>query len=199
MSEREQPTNEDRERPPTVDTPRIWAASLLDYNNGYLHGRWIDATQDPDDIQAEITAMLAESPTTAQTGQPAEEWAIHDFDGFGDLRIDEHESISYIAKVAAGITEHGLAFAAYADVMQDEDALAGFEDSYLGHYDSTEAYAQQMVDDLGYDELLNRAVPESFRAYVRIDVEQLARDLHYGGDIHAVRADDDGVWIFAAQ
>ena len=38
-------------------TPRIYVASLSDYNAGHLHGRWIDADQDPDAIREEIAAM----------------------------------------------------------------------------------------------------------------------------------------------
>lgn len=45
-----------------TDTPRIYVASLSDYNAGRLHGEWIDATQELDDIWAEIHAMLAKSP-----------------------------------------------------------------------------------------------------------------------------------------
>ena len=49
-------------------------------------------------------------PTTARYGEVAEEWAIHDYDGFGELRLDENEALSTIARVAGGIREHGDAF-----------------------------------------------------------------------------------------
>src|SRR3954468_4463852 len=68
--------------------PRIWVASLSDYNSGTLHGAWIDAARDESELQADIETMLAASPLTAATGEPAEEWAIHDSDGFAPLRID---------------------------------------------------------------------------------------------------------------
>lgn len=42
-------------------SPRIWVASLSDYNNGHLHGVWIDAAQDVDAIHDEIAAMLRDS------------------------------------------------------------------------------------------------------------------------------------------
>jgi antirestriction protein len=42
--------------------PRIYVADLGAYNNGILHGCWIDADQDADDIGTEITAMLRDSP-----------------------------------------------------------------------------------------------------------------------------------------
>jgi antirestriction protein len=110
---------EQNEAEPAIQ-PQIWVASLADYNHGTLHGQWLDAAQDEAELQAGINAMLAASPLTAQTGEPAEEWAIHDYQGFGAIPIYEHEDHGWISQVAKGIAEHGLAFAAYADVMQDE-------------------------------------------------------------------------------
>ena len=42
--------------------PRIYVACLAAYNNGYLHGAWIDADQDTDEIRAEVAAMLLSCP-----------------------------------------------------------------------------------------------------------------------------------------
>ncbi len=55
-------------------TPKIYIACLAAYNNGYLHGKWIDATQDVDSIYSNIRNVLASSPIP-----DAEEWAIHDY------------------------------------------------------------------------------------------------------------------------
>jgi antirestriction protein len=176
--------------------PRIWVASLADYNNGTLHGAWIDATRDEPELQADIDAMLAASPLTAETGEPAEEWVIHDYDGFGRLRIDEHENLRWISRVGKGIAEHGLAFAAYADVMEEEGLLAGFEDDYLGHYDDLHSYIEQLINDAGYDRILDENLPASIRPYVKIDITATANDLLRGGDLHAIPAPDGGVWIF---
>jgi len=176
--------------------PRIWAASLADYNNGVLHGAWIEAAREPEEIQAAITAMLAASPWTARTGEPAEEWAIHDRDGFGALRIDEHENLRWISSVGKGIAQHGLAFAAYAEVVEDEELLASFDQEYLGHYDSLHAYLEQTINDLGYDRILDEVVPPKLRPYVKIDLDATARDLQFGGDLHVLAAQEGGVWIF---
>lgn len=182
------------------DGPRIWVGSLSDYNNGVLHGDWIDAAREPDEIWADVHRILAESPTTARTGEPAEEWGIFDYDGFGSARVYQHDHLDGVARVARGIAEHGLAFAAWADVMEgDEQALNQFEDAYLGHYDSVEAYAEQLIDDLGYEQLLDEAIPDHLRSYVRIDTDALARDMQLGGDIHAITAEDGGVWLFDAR
>jgi antirestriction protein len=64
--------------------PRIYVACLAAYNNGYLHGVWIDAAQEPWSIYDEVKAMLAASPVAG-----AEEWAIHDYEGFRGVRIEE--------------------------------------------------------------------------------------------------------------
>ena len=62
--------------PVMPDPPRIYVACLAAYNNGCLHGRWIDATT-PDEIRREVSAMLAASPEPG-----SEEHAIHDYEGF---------------------------------------------------------------------------------------------------------------------
>ena len=49
----------------TLDTPRIYVACLAAYNNGRLHGRWIDAT-DPHKVWEQVNAMLAASPEPLQ-------------------------------------------------------------------------------------------------------------------------------------
>lgn len=196
INEQGQVESAERLRP----TPSIWVGSLSDYNNGVLHGEWLDAAREEDDIQADIAAMLARSPTTARTGEPAEEWGIFDYEGFNQLRIDQHEELELVSQIARGVAEHGLAYAAYAEVMDgDRDAMAGFEDAYLGHYDSVEAYAEQLVDDLGYQQAVDQALPESMRPYARIDTAALAHDLQISGDIYVLPADDGGVWLFDAR
>lgn len=171
--------------------PRIYVASLTDYNAGILHGDWLTADQDPDDLQTAIDEMLARSPTSG-----AEEFAVHDFEGFGTYGVAEYDSLDWLSRIARGIGEHGLAFAAWAQQCDnDEDQLARFEDAYLGEWESLTTYVEEMLDDLGYGEMLERAVPEWLQAYVSVDVEGFARDLELSGDVHAVQH-DAGVWVF---
>lgn len=42
-------------------TPRFYAACLASYNNGVLHGVWIDASTDTDEMQEQVNAMLRAS------------------------------------------------------------------------------------------------------------------------------------------
>ena len=74
---------------------RIYVADLAAYNNGILHGVWIDATQDIDDIQEQINDMLASSPE-----EDAEEYAIRDDEGFAGYSISEYEVIQRAHEVA---------------------------------------------------------------------------------------------------
>ncbi len=84
--------------------PRIYVASLSDYNNGHLHGCWIRAAQDPDLIYDEIHQMLATSPSPQ-----AEEWAIHDYEGFTPHDICETADIPTITRIAMEIIQLQLA------------------------------------------------------------------------------------------
>ena len=179
------------ERDPEV-VPRIYVASLSDYNDGRLVGRWLDASVPVDDLAEGIQAMLAASPSSG-----AEEWAIQDYEGFGPLRLDEYESMETVSEVARGIATHGPAFAHWAALVGSHDvqALERFEDAYLGYWDSIETYADQLLDDLGLPEVLERSLPDSLQPYVTIDVEGFARDLELSGDVSA-SSGDGGVYIF---
>ena len=63
----------------------------------------------------------------------AEEWAIHDHQGSGPWQPGEHEPLGTVAQIAAGIAEHGDAYATLAaEISTDADTLDRFEDLYLG-------------------------------------------------------------------
>ena len=172
--------------------PRIYIASLSDYNAGRLHGAWIDAAADSEELAQSIQAMLKTSPEPG-----AEEWAIHDYEGFGPLRLEEYESLETVSGIALGLAEHGPAFAHWAALIDtnDREALGRFGDAYLGHWDSLTAYAEELLDDLGVYRQIEEALPEHLQPYVMIDVEGMARDMELGGQITTSEG-DGGVYIF---
>jgi antirestriction protein len=180
--------------------PRIYAASLSDYNNGILHGQWIDATSEVEEMQQAINQMLAASPTTARYGEPAEEWAIHDYEDFGDIRVDENQSLATIAKWADGIERHGEAFAAWIAHVgeQSGDLIEQFEDCYQGEWESVEVYAQYLLDELGAQHVIGEA-PEWLQPYLKLDVEGFARDLEASGDVEASPTMAGATWIWVWQ
>jgi antirestriction protein len=171
----------------TPTTPRIYVACLAAYNNGHLHGEWIDADQSPEDIAAAVTAMLAASPEPG-----AEEWAIHDYEGFGELRLSEWESFERVSAIAEGVATHGPAFAAWLSYDADRDPVdaEAFEDAYLGEWDSMKAYAEDYAESTGlYD-----AAEAAGSRYVTVDVDSLARDLDI--ELYSVDADGGGIYVF---
>ena len=164
------------------DTPRIYVACLASYNAGILHGRWIDAT-DSDCIREEIAEMLSKSSEPI-----AEEWAIHDYENFGGIRLSEWEDLDKVAELGEMIEEHGAAFAAYADNVGVDHATAdGFQEAYCGEYESEENYAEEL-----FDELYAHEVPDHIASY--IDYEAFARDL-FMGDYYSIQG-ESGLYVF---
>ncbi len=151
---------------------RIYVACLASYNAGTLHGRWIDADQDADAIREEIAAMLRESPCPT-----AEEYAIHDFEGFEGIKIGEHEDIETVAELARAIDEHGEAFAAWwNNENRSEVDIDAFQDAYAGTYKSKADYAEELTEELGY--LSN--IPGFIKFH--IDYDGIANDMRLNGD-----------------
>lgn len=197
----------------TTDTPRIYVASLSDYNSGTLHGAWIDidSTMTGDDIHELVAEMLADSPenklcqwcgasVTDHTGErasthaplpgKAEEWAIHDYDGFGGLDLGEYESFDRIAEIGAAIEEHGLDVVA-AFVGNDSSAdLASISDAYLGEWDSLADYVEDFHESCGTE-------LGALEAY--IDWEKVARDWEYNGDVWTATSSNYKVLIFSSN
>lgn len=186
-------TQNSLKREDIAETPRIYVASLTDYNAGRLHGCWIDANQPADAIQEEIAQMLTESKEPI-----AEEWAIHDYEYFGDLELSEYAGIDQVAKAAYQIVEHGPVFAALLNYVGGtscmEEALRYMEEAYCGEYDSLIEYAEQFIDDCYADSLKN--LPEFIRFY--IDYEGIASDFELGGDVFTLECEGK-VHVFYAH
>ena len=174
-------------------TPRIYVASLADYNAGCLYGRWIDADQSADEIRKEIAELLAKSK------QPiAEEWAIHDYDNFGSLQLYEFEDLERVAEVARLIVEHGPLFAELVNHLGDmsnvDEARRYMEEAYRGAFDSLGDYAAGLIEDCYADVL--KSLPDFIRHH--IDCDGIGRDLELGGDVFTVSCDGH-VHVFDAQ
>jgi antirestriction protein len=168
-------------------TPRVYVACLAAYNNGRLHGEWIDAHQSADELHAAVQRMLAASPEPG-----AEEWAIHGYEGFGELRLSEWESFERVSAIAAGIAAHGDAFTAWLsyDGGRDASDVSAFEDAYRGEWDSLRAYAEEYAEQTGIYE----AAEKSGSSYVVVDIDMLERDLDI--ELYSVRSDQHTVYIF---
>ena len=146
----------------------IYVASLSDYNSGILHGRWISCLKGSDFIQDQINEMLAESPAAQKYNEIAEEWAIHDYDFYG-VSLDESEDLEQLTELADALQEHGESLAVYLETLGTRE-FSGFEDAFCGIYDSEEAYAQELTD-----EMMPHDAPSFLTQY--FDYEAFSRDL----------------------
>lgn len=169
------------------NNPRIYVACLAAYNNGYLHGAWIDADQDVDAIRDEIAAMLARSPIKG-----AEEYAIHDYEGFEGVTIREYASIDSVARMAAFITEHGaLGAGLLAQFIDDIDqAEAALQDCYHGQFASLADFMEEVTTE-------SVTIPDAVRYYV--DWEAMARDAEMSGEFFTIETAHDEVHVFSAR
>jgi antirestriction protein len=143
----------------------------------------IDATT-PEEVWREVSAMLRTSPEP-----DAEEWAIHDYEGFEGAYLSEYASFETVCELAEFIGEHGeLAACIYGHYGNDlEQARAAFGD-YAGEYRSAADFAEELHDDRG------PALPESLRYY--LDWQALARDMALNGEIMVFQTGFDEVHIF---
>lgn len=169
-------------------TSRIYVASLSDYNNGILFGNWFapdDYGFNSEELTAAVTRMLGDSPAKRRGLGVAEEWAIHDYEGFEGIRISEYESFDTVVDLAKAIDSFGSAEAQafglwLENIVGDityfsdpDDAVNRFQEAYIGEK-SLEDYAYEYAEDvLG----LTGAALDYF------DCEKFGRDLELGGDI----------------
>ena len=161
---------------------QIYVACLASYNNGILHGEWIDATLTEAEIWDAIQDIFASSPVP-----DAEEHAIHDYEGFYRVRIEEYSDIKTVAALASFISEHGELGAELVSYYGDlESAKVALDDHYMGEYDSVSDFAQSITEE-------TTQIPENLSFY--IDYDKMARDLEVN-DVIAIELGYQKVHVF---
>lgn len=182
--QREQTAKHDRARPETEPAPRaqprIYVADLASAAHGLEHGSWIDANQPADELDADIAAILDNSPTVG-----ADRWAVEATEDFAGLDLHGFTDTTLISRLARGVAEHGAAYAVYVQIVgsDDRDLLDRFEDFYVGSYDSPEAWAREVGKDLEWGAHLDQVVDPMLRPYVVIDYARFAHDQRQNWDV----------------
>jgi antirestriction protein len=183
---------------------RIYAACLASYNNGVLHGRWIDASADANAMQEEVNAMLRESrfpnvtvthPETGKTVWSAEEFAIHDMEGLPSS-FGEYTSLQEIADYVELVEEFGHIdeddmAAIFADFRSIDETREALQDRFAGIYESFRHYADDAADEM----LNNHDIKDDSPLARYFDYESFARDLKC--DVHTIDT-PSGVAVFYA-
>lgn len=128
--------------------------------------------------------LLANSPE-----DDAEEYAIHDHEGFAGHSVSENEGIERAHEVACFIEEHGEIagelLSHFGDII--DDAQKAIEDNYCGCYASLADYAEELTEE-------TTQIPEHLALY--IDYEKMERDMELGGDVFTIETGYQEVHIF---
>lgn len=197
--------------------PRIYVADLAAYNAGILHGVWVELDgKDEDEIQSEIDAMLRASPepnvmvdcpeckaegclpgclhgdshACKGTGKvpSAEEWAVHDYEGFEGLDPGEYPGLPTLVLWAKMLAEHGEAWSEYAEwVGKDYATEEDFNESYCGRFASRGDYAAELNAELG-------EMDSSHSLYPYVNWDAVARDMHLNGEVYFGDASNNQDW-----
>ena len=179
-----QPLNQRKEREMNkkVSEIRIYVACLAAYNSGILHGAWIDACQGVDNIWEDVEAMLKASPI-----EEAEEWAIHDYEGFAGASLSEYSSFDTVVELADFIKEVGELGGELVSYFGNVgSAKEAYNDHYAGEYNCVADFAQQITEETSN-------IPKNLEFY--IDYERMARDLEIN-DVLALEVKSGEVHIF---
>jgi antirestriction protein len=165
--------------------PRIYVACLAAYNGGRLHGAWVEVEDDLEAVLEVVAAMLAASPEPG-----AEEFAIHDHEGFGGVEIGEFMPLAKVVEIAAFLRERGELGAVVLNHFNGDldEAEGALEDGYLGQFDSLADYIQELTEE-------TTEIPETVRLY--IDYAAMARDVEISGDVFTIEAPGGQVHVFS--
>lgn len=195
---------------------KIYVACLASYNNGRLHGEWIDADSDADVMREEIARILRESPFPNVTVEcpdcegvdsadctickgkgvvpSAEEWAIHDYDGIPST-FSEYPDLQAIADFVELCEEwegqiDSDDMAAIAAHIGAEYAAEMMRDNFCGIYDSFRDYADESADEM----LACHDIKDDNPLARYFDYESFARDLSF--DMTTVELPSGKVAVF---
>ncbi|WP_199328594.1 antirestriction protein ArdA [Anabaena azotica] len=136
------------------NAPQIYVVCLSSYNSGLSHGMWIDCTQDAEKIEADIRWMLSWSPCRQYSA--CEDWAIHAYENWQGVHINEYEDIENLSELSQALLKHGEAYAAYYQYDSTSAYLEKFEEIYCGVYDSEEDFVYEELEQNGALEQLEK-------------------------------------------
>lgn len=129
----------------TTTTPQVWVGCLAAYNDGELHGDWVDAV-DADDLRESIEEILKTSPIPN-----AEEFHFCDFEGFGEAtsHLGRYSSVDEVCGAGALIEEHGDRAIAWMSEPYNFANPEGFDDASVQEIEDAKSFAMDFADEMG--------------------------------------------------
>jgi antirestriction protein len=167
--------------------PRIYVGTYRAYNEGSLHGAWLDL-EDYDDIDGfweAVNELHAKEIELYGEIEPM----FQDWEGIPDAFISESHLDKEVWEKWVELSEtRRQVLELYLDNVNQDGTLEEAEEAYMGTFDSATDWAYEYLDDTGY---LND-VPDEVKQY--FDYEAWLRDAEQW--MTAIRVDGEGVWIF---
>ncbi|MFD6072586.1 antirestriction protein ArdA [Amycolatopsis lurida] len=193
LNRAESPEHYDEAGGPRRYHPRLYITDVASQARGIDFGIWIDANQTPEELDADIAAMLESSPTVG-----AAEWAVRNSEDFAGLTVPETADTVYLSRLGRGIARQGEAFAAYVDWCDPTaEQLETFSEHFVGTYGSLEEWGIAAVAALGWPEQLRQNLDAELVGYLRINYAVWARDAlaNPPSNLHAFEG-EDGIHVF---
>ena len=126
--------------------------------------------------------MLALSPI-----ENAEEWAIHDYEGFEGVRLSEYQGFQSVSELAQFIEQHERLGAKLVEHFGGlDDAKRAIDEYYRGCFNSLADFAEELTEEA-------TVIPESLQYY--IDYQKMARDLEIN-DVFVIETAFDEHHVF---
>ena len=174
----------------TLVGPSIYVADLAAYNSAILFGKWISLEgKTSDEVYEEINAMLAEGTklySEKHTLNGAhEEFAIHDYQGFGPIKVGEYDSVSDLVDHVERMGDDPDKYFAYIDATGDGESYD--PDNVNGPYDSEEDFAWEMLDMITGDKTLSdylegKGIPAGLAMTIKFDAQDYMFSGRCNGD-----------------
>ena len=142
---------------------RIYVASLSDYNNGRLEGKWLDLSDysDASELMEAIQEMLDDLTKKYNDGEVREEWAVHDYEGIPSTLASEYmgeQDFQQLYDIAEVADDRGIPVEVLIERAGDtgSDDYQALDDSLImsvnGNDESDIVYEyENQIGELGFD------------------------------------------------
>jgi len=148
--------------------PYVWVGCLASYNEGTLHGEWIEIPTHEEALRDQIQRVIETS-----NAEYAEEYFFADYENCPES-FGEYENIKTLVDFAIAVDEHGLdkvnAFLQFASMADIEN----IDDCFQGEWSSWDDFVYEQAELLMGQAGIDDSILTSY-----FDYEKWSRDLSY--------------------
>jgi antirestriction protein len=175
-----------------MEDMRIYVASLSDYNNGRLEGKWFDLADylEASDLMGAIQDMLDELTEKYKSidGEVREEWAVHDYEGIPSTLASEYmgeQDFQQLYEIAEVAEDRGIPVAVLVERAGDtgSDDYQALADSLMFVVDGNDE--TDIVHE--YESQLGELGSDFWSNHIYVD--DVTERVIYGEDVDRIRED----------